>query len=312
MHARMRFAMHLQRSTLARFQQLITLTVLAFAVAWLGWLWQRSPWAGLTGFALILFTYSGFLALELIAVHSINKTDTTPQASWPDLARAWLGETLQAPRVFCWRQPFRWNAIPDRLAPPAAVGGRRGVVFIHGFVCNRGFWTPWLEQIDDGTRAICAVNLEPVFGSIDDYIGAIEQAVRAVTDASGLPPVLVCHSMGGLAARAWLRTTSVARVHRIVTIASPHQGTWLARFSHTRNGREMQIGSNWLRGLQQDTQGLESAFICWYSNCDNVVFPSSRATLPGADNRFLHGISHVDLAFQPVVMEATLGMVRHS
>jgi hypothetical protein len=306
----MRTAMHRQRSALARFQQVVTSSVLACAVVWLAFHWQRAPWIGLAGFALILFSYAGFLALELVAVHSVNKDDPTPNATWAQLARAWVGETLQAPRVFCWRQPFRWNAIADRLAPAADLRGRRGVVFIHGFVCNRGFWTPWLARIDDGTRAFCAVNLEPVFGTIDDYVVQVEEAVAAVTDATGLPPVLVCHSMGGLAARAWLRTTSAARVHRVVTIASPHQGTWLARFSHTRNGAEMKVGSDWLRRLREDTRGAEAAFTCWYSNCDNVVFPSSTATLEGADNRFVHGIAHVDLAFQPEVMDATLALLR--
>ena len=187
--------------------------------------------------------------------------------------------------------------------------GHRGVVFIHGFVCNRGFWTPWLRRLNGHSRAIAAVNLEPAFASIDHYVAVIDQAVAAVTESSGLPPVLVCHSMGGLAARAWLRTSSVGRIHRIVTIASPHQGTWLARFSHTRNGCEMKIASDWLRQLQLDTQACESAFTCWYSNCDNVVFPSSMATLPGADNRFVHGLAHVDLAFHPEVMAATLSIL---
>jgi triacylglycerol lipase len=41
-----------------------------------------------------------------------------------------------------------------------------------------------------------------VFGGIDDYAPLIEQAVQQVTQATGRPPLLVCHSMGGLAARA--------------------------------------------------------------------------------------------------------------
>ena len=297
------------RSSAARMLQVITSVVAACAGAWLAWHWGRAPWMAFAGFVGILFTYAGFLALELLALHIVNKDDPTPQASCRQLARAWLGEALQAPQVFCWRQPFWWHEFPDRLSAAPGLRGQRGVVFIHGFVCNRGFWTPWLRRLNDRSRAIAAVNLEPVFGPIDNYAPVIEKAVAAVTEASGLPPVLVCHSMGGLAARAWLRTSSVTRVHRIVTIASPHQGTWLARFSHSRNGSEMKIGSDWLRRLQVDTQAYESAFTCWYSNCDNVVFPSSMATLPGADNRLVHGLGHVDLAFHPEVMAATLAIL---
>jgi triacylglycerol esterase/lipase EstA (alpha/beta hydrolase family) len=187
------------------------------------------------------------------------------------------------------------------------------VVFIHGFVCNRGFWTPWLELLARRNHAFAAVNLEPVFGSIDDYVPIIEQAVAAVTQASGLLPVLVCHSMGGLAARAWLRAGPHAgRVHHVVTIGTPHRGTWLGQFSRARNGRQMALGSDWLRVLEEHfTQQTQPPITCWYSNCDNVAFPASTATLPGAQNRLVPGAAHVDLAFHPDVIAATLAALEH-
>ena len=46
--------------------------------------------------------------------------------------------------------------------------------------------------------------------------------------------------------------------------------------------------------------------VCWYTNCDNIVFPPSTATLPGADNRLVRGVAHVQLAFVPEVIERTL------
>ncbi|RYF38882.1 MAG: permease, partial [Comamonadaceae bacterium] len=47
-------------------------------------------------------------------------------------------------------------------------------------------------------------------------------------------------------------------------------------------------------------------FTCWYSNCDNIVFPTSTAQLQGADNRFVDGVAHVQMAFHPEVMKACL------
>ena len=157
---------------------------------------------------LIVLGYSLFLAIEFVALHFVGRGDSVPQPTWPELARAWLGEAVMAPRVFCWRQPFRWRLVPDELGDEDAQRGRRGAVFIHGFVCNRGFWNPWLERLRACGHPFIAVNLEPVFGSIEDYAPIIEDAVRRLTQATGLPPVLICHSMGGLAARAWLRAKS--------------------------------------------------------------------------------------------------------
>ena len=295
-------------STLARLQQFTTFAVAASALAWLAWQWPHAPARAWVGFVLICMGYSVFLALEFVALRFVGGDDSAPRPSWRELARAWLGETAAAPAVFCWRQPFRWRAVPDHLEAEPPRPMRRGVVFIHGFVCNRGLWTPWLKQMRRLGHPFVAVNLEPVFGSIDAYVPIIDEAVVRVTQATGLPPVLVCHSMGGVAARAWLRAKAAdARIHHIITIASPHHGTWLGRFSHVANGRQMRLHSEWLRRLGAPADARK--FTCWYSNCDNIVFPAATATLAGADNRLVHGVAHVELGFHPRVMAESLALI---
>ena len=177
---------------------------------------------------------------------------------------------------------------------------------------NRGFWTPWLHRLRAQGNPFVAVNLEPVFGSIDDYAPEIDAAVERVTQATGRVPVLVCHSMGGLAVRAWLRTHQAdQKVHHIVTIGSPHGGTWLGRFSFVMNGQQMRLAGDWVTQLVGgELPGRSARFTCWYSNCDNIVFPASTATLPGANNRFVPGEAHVAMAFCPTVMDATFESLR--
>lgn len=290
----------------------MTLSALAWMGAWvLGW-WSSSPAVAIMGAFAIGTSYSGVLAAEFVLLRRIRKGDPTPPGTGGELLRAWWAETLEGLRVFAWRQPWRWRAIPDHLvAGPQA--GKHGIVFIHGFVCNRGFWTPWLQAAKAGRRDFVAVNLEPVMAGIDEYVPLVDAAAERVRQATGLPPVLVCHSMGGLVARAWLRTRAAdARdaVAHVVTIGSPHAGTWLARLSHLPNGRQMRPASDWLRHLQQAwTPELAARFTCWYSNCDNIVMPPSTATLPGADNRMVRGAAHVNLAFRPEVMRGTFDLI---
>jgi triacylglycerol esterase/lipase EstA (alpha/beta hydrolase family) len=295
---------------LARLQKVLVLSLAAACCAWLWWWWPRSPLVALGGSLAMALAYSAVLGLEFVLLRIAGAHDQAMRPGASELLRAWWGETLVAPRVFCWRQPFFSGAVPDHL--PAS--GLRGVVFIHGFVCNRGFWTPWLQRLRAQDRAFVAVNLEPVFGPIERYVDAIDEAVRRVFAATGRPPVLVCHSMGGLAARAWLATPDAhARVHRIFTLGTPHGGTWLGRFSRAANGRQMRLECEWLRALGAgETAELRPRFTCWYSNCDNIVFPVATATLPGADNRLLRGVAHVQLAFEPLVMEAVLADVANS
>lgn len=282
------------------------LQVLAAAVWAFAWTPER-PWTAATGAGVILLLPPIVLAIEFVLLAFVARADgRVPLASPLALLRAWCAETAQLYRVFHWRQPLHWRRPPDYL--PTQAQGRRGVVLIHGFVCNRGFWAPWMEQLRSLGHPCVAVNLEPLFADIDAYVTIVEEAVRRVTECSGGPPLLLCHSMGGLVARAWLRATGAPeRVEHVVTIASPHHGTWLGRFSRRANGLQMRLQSDWLRQLESDERTMpRPPWTCWYSNCDNVVFPPATAWLPGADNRFLPGRAHVSLAFQPEVLQATL------
>ncbi|MGZ5181622.1 MAG: esterase/lipase family protein [Ramlibacter sp.] len=295
-------------SRLARLQQAVVLGLVAVAALWAVHWWPGHRVLAVVGAAAILCLHAVGLALEFVLLAVVRNGDRTPRAGVAEMVRAWWRESVQGVRVFGWRQPFAWTRMPDRLQ---GATGATGLVFIHGFVCNRGFWTPWLVQAAARGHPYVAVNLEPVFGSIDAYAPLIEDAVARVTAATGRPPVLVCHSMGGLAARAWLRTHQGAnRVAHVVTIGTPHAGTWLARFSRVASGRQMRMGGQWLVNLATATAAASGRFTCWYANCDNIVFPPSTATLPGADNRLVPGAAHVDLAFRRDVMEHTFALAR--
>jgi triacylglycerol esterase/lipase EstA (alpha/beta hydrolase family) len=301
---------------LARLQQLTTLALLGATLAWLAWAFTHGhAVAALPVALLILFCHAPVLGLEFLLLGATHGDDPTPRASAAARWRAWWAETLNAPRVFCWRQPFRSHAQPDLL--PADAGGRRGVLLVHGFVCNRGFWNPWLARLRAAGVPVVAVSLEPVFGSIDAYPSIIEQAVRRLEAATGAPPLVVAHSMGGLAVRAWLAAQPDARaadvrVAHVITIGTPHRGTWLGRFGRSANTRQMRAGSPWLSALaEREPASRAPRFTCFYSNCDNIVFPPANATLRGADNRHLPGWSHVHLAAHPAVFAEALRRLQH-
>ncbi len=295
---------------IARLQQLTLALALAFAIAWAIPSWGH-PLLAAGGALLIACGYALLLAIQFVLLHQFGQNDPTPKASPRQLAGAWWGELIVALKVFCWRQPFRSSAIRDRLPAPDSQGTRPGVVLIHGFFCNRGLWTPWLQILERRETPFIAVNLEPAFGSIDEYTACIERAVSQMATASKCPPVLVCHSMGGLAARAWLRRYGGrARIQHLVTIGTPHHGTWLGHLSRATNGQQMSLGSNWLNKLAQDESAQKTPpTTCWYSNCDNIVFPPKTATLEWADNRLVSGVAHVHLAFHRQVLEETLAII---
>lgn len=301
---------------LAHLQKIITLLMLLLSLTIGGWFASQGRLiTGLSaalGFLIgCLALYATVLAIEFLLAWAVNARAGCPPVSWRQMTTAWWHEVLVGPLLFCWRQPFRANAVRDNIAASPPAHRLQGVVFVHGFFCNRAFWSPWMARLLSAGRAYEAVNLEPVFGALDDYPSLINSAVRRVTDATGVPPLLVCHSMGGLAARAWLAAHAAdGPSYHVVTIGTPHRGTWLARWGHSTNARQMQLDSDWLVRLNQGhPSATPHRFTCWYSTTDNIVFPSVMATLPGADNRLLQGVAHVQMAFLPQVMRETLAML---
>ena len=290
----------------ARWQKILVLGWLLASAAWLAWAWPRSVALALGGWAIAASTSLAWLGLQFVLMRRINRRDATPAAGRWALLRAWWLEALTCTWVFGWLQPFAHRQQPDWLPPTPT--GQRGVVLVHGFLCNRGVWLPWLPELRARGHAYVALTLEPAFGSVDDYVAAIDTAMRQVQAATGLPPVLVGHSMGGLAARAWLRTLAqppAQRVYRILTLGTPHHGTWPARFSHTTNGMQMRLDSPWLQALAASEGAAQRAlFSCWYSDCDNIVYPARSATLDGADNHLLQGLGHVHMVYAPQVRAA--------
>jgi triacylglycerol lipase len=294
------------RTMLARIQQIVVLTLFGAAVvAFIVGAASGHPWIGPAFLALVVTGYAGVLAIEFWLLRRSYAHDDAERPRVGELLRAWAVEVLVAPRVFLWHQPFRSASEADHLS--ADAHGKLGVVLVHGFFCNRGLWNPWLPKLRAAGVPFVAVSLEPVFGSIDDYGKTVAEAAAAVERATGRPPLVVAHSMGGLATRAWLRRDASARLHALVTIATPHAGTRLAGRGRGRNVEQMRHGSAWLTDLQRpDATASRTKVVCFWSHCDNIVFPTRSATLPGADNRHLPATPHVAMVFHPAVIDEVL------
>jgi len=298
---------------LARLLQMLTLMLgLWLLIALAVWLLWGGGWWWLLGMLLVALVHVPVMALEFLLLRRINREDPVPQPSVAEMLRAWWAEAVGALLVFGWQMPWRWRGHDDHL--PADAQGRRGLILVHGFVCNRGIWNPWWQRLREVGVPCIALNLEPVFGSIDLYPPHIEDAVQRMSAATGRSPLIVAHSMGGLAVRAWMREfDGDARVHSVVTVGTPHHGTWLARFGFAPNTQQMRWGSLWLDLLAAAEPALRyHRFTCFYGHCDNIVFPSSTATLPGADNRHLRGHAHVHMLQHPAVLATVLQRLAES
>jgi triacylglycerol esterase/lipase EstA (alpha/beta hydrolase family) len=261
----------------------------------------------------------GAVALVRLAINMNNfvmagwaASATPPEYRLGPMARLrMLAEEFRASMlVTSWHVPrgcARMTIHPDSAYPP--------VLLVHGYGCNSGYWAHLAPLLDREGISHAGIDLEPVAGSIDDYAPLIEARVRELCAATGAARIaIVAHSMGGLAARAWMRAygrAGSARVARLITLGTPHHGTALARFGPGANAVQMRQDSPWLRALaESETRDVRARIVSLYTHHDNIVAPQDSSVLPGARNVAFGGVGHVALGSNPRVLAEVLRVLR--
>lgn len=205
----------------------------------------------------------------------------------------WLG--------FCVIQPFeRWWMGPDAVAR-----GAMPVLLVHGYACNRGIWWWMRRRLQAQGHSVATLTLEPPWGDIDGFAAQLHERIEAVCAAAGVPRlVLVAHSMGGLVSRAYLARHGDARVAGLITIATPHTGTTLARLGRGRCANQMRRGAGWLTELSR--QRVAVPFVSIRTPQDNFVMPQDTQRHPDARDEPLPGVGHLAALFD----RRTLALLR--
>jgi len=230
----------------------------------------------------------------------------------PEALRCYLNEIRSVLRMFDWLQPFRARA---PFTPPAdALPGRDSppVLLVHGYACGQAIWLDMQPALAAAGYRCEGIDLLPVFGDIDDYAHALLGAMLRTTAAYGRAPLLVCHSMGGLVARAALQLAGDEDICAgIVTLGTPHHGSALARFGGGHNAAQMRCGSPWLRALASaESPRLRARMISVFSWHDSIAGPPCTGWIDGAGHIALSGIGHVSLLRHPAAIQAVLDALR--
>jgi pimeloyl-ACP methyl ester carboxylesterase len=196
-----------------------------------------------------------------------------------------------------WYLPF--DALAVRPDPPLARGGPVPILLVHGYMSSRGYWAAFVRWLEArGVQGVHVPNFTSVFSSIERLADELHAQIERIATGTGHERVvLVCHSMGGLAARLYLRERGDKRVARLVTLASPHHGTALAVLGVGEHGRQMRRGSAFLGALAdaEAARPPQVPTLSIYSMHDNLVAPQETSRLPWARNVAVAGLGHVDL-----------------
>jgi triacylglycerol esterase/lipase EstA (alpha/beta hydrolase family) len=229
--------------------------------------------------------------------------------------RLFLGEFRATMTASSWTMPFR--TFSTRI-PSRAQG--LPVLLVHGYGCNSGYWHSMSEALQKANIAHHAIDLEPVIGGIDEYVPLIHRGIESLCNETGFDKVvIVAHSMGGLASRAYLRDHGCKRIARLITLGTPHHGTSLAHFGVGLNTHQMRwtateqegLASEWLRTLKAgENAAIYHLIVSIYSHHDNIISPQTSSHLEGAKNIELNGVGHVALGFDPDVQAMVIREIR--
>ena len=264
-------------------------------------------------------TLIALIALAIGATFMVARANTNAAGARPapiggiGQIKLWCGEIAAGWFIFLFAMPLeRWLMARNYTATRAGVAP---VLLIHGYVNNAGaLWRLWLALTKSGV-GVHTLNLEPVYTSIDNYAPLIAKRIAEIRALTGAAEVtLVCHSMGGLAARAYLRDCAQrltgAAVAKLITLGSPHHGTVHAQIEFSPNGKQMVPGNPWLADLAaHERSAWACPLVSIYSLDDNIVAPQLSAHLEGARNIALSGIGHMSLPLSKRVIEIVLGEI---
>lgn len=227
-----------------------------------------------------------------------------PRLDFATKVRMMFGEYLAFLFTFLLVIPFERLWMPADHLPT----GRRPILLVHGYGCSRGIWWLLRRRLEAAGHTVATLSLVPPYTSIGKLVPQLNQRIEAVCAATGSKQVtLLGHSMGGLVCRSYLARHGIARVDKLLTLASPHAGTELARMGLGRNAREMEPDSLWLRDMSSEKIKIPAVNL--RNLYDNYAMPQDNQRLPGAADIVLPPVGHIAMLYDGKVADIVLKAV---
>lgn len=272
-----------------------------FVLSWWGGL---SVWAGIAVALSLIVAFRCLLSLTTFVVSwwfSSRNVEPVPLFLHQQLGIL-IRETGAFLRLFFYYDPFEPLLNSHDPEPGSDRGGKVPVLFVHGFYVNAGFWVEFKRYFRSrGYDAVYTMNLDPPFCDIDGFAEQLAGRIREVREHSGCGRIiLIAQSMGGLVCRAYIDRYGADEVEQLITLGTPHRGTFMAGLLNGPNMKQMRPGNPWLESLNERQKRL--SFSNHLSVHDNVVVPQDLARFPGAREVEYRELGHVSMAFSRTMM----------
>ncbi|XVX19409.1 esterase/lipase family protein [Actinomycetota bacterium] len=185
------------------------------------------------------------------------------------------------------------------------------ILLVHGMLDNQSIWALMRRGLRRrGFGLITSMNYSVLTRDVRTAAAQLAQEVERIVEETGYERIhIIAHSMGGLISRYYItRLGGDEHVHTLVTLGTPHHGTYNAYAWPSGVARQMRPNSALMRELMEPVPECDTRFVVYWSDLDELVFPQYLGGLYHPDlevrNVRLHGVGHMTI---PI-----LGSVVHS
>jgi len=201
---------------------------------------------------------------------------------------------------------------------PGEPDGYLPLIFVHGLGGSRGnfllmSWYLWLA----GRKRSYKIHFTEG-QSIDDMATALARFIRDVKKATGEKRVeIIAHSLGGIIARLAISKHRLASsVKTLITLGTPHRGTYFARYANTKITRDLRPDSELMKRLNKRPWPKNIRGVSFWSRNDLLVLPAESAAMEGTEQVEVTPFTHYSYLIDPkswaAVEKALMGKSRRT
>lgn len=161
------------------------------------------------------------------------------------------------------------------------------VVLVHGFMETGSNFRMLRQHLENQGFECLVPQMRPCDGrrGLEDLATGLKSEIDDAF-GTGQPISIVAFSMGGLVSRHYLQHLGGAgRCKSLITISSPHQGTWAAWIYPGKGAAQMRPGSDFLATLAYSESRLGDMPIASYRTpMDLIILPADSSVWRRAEN----------------------------
>lgn len=204
----------------------------------------------------------------------------------------------------------------DRQAPNATTD--MPVILVHGYIMNRSAFLVMSQALAAaGFRHVRAFNYPQFTLGLPEIARLLGKEVDRVLAATGASRCMIIgHSLGGMIARYYIQMIGGEdKVDTLVTLGTPHNGTYTAHLGIGPAAAQMTYRSPIVERLEQAARPSSVRYICYYSDLDVFVVPAVSAKLSvsalQAVNIRIHDIGHLSMLLSGEVIQSVVDHLSH-